>query len=114
MKVAFHYFERDSFVGSRDVQLEARDAEGRLFYPFCPNTAYFCPQCGELWGRQVQDGETEYSSRGWPSWTIERRPCVEHGDGQMLFAQPLDGASPELLTRELLALIEGVSHEHSY
>lgn len=44
-------------------------------------------------------------------WTIEKRRCVPCGDGQFLFSldeQHLDAADQALLTREILALIEGV------
>lgn len=106
MPSSFLYFERDQYIGSRSVDPDATDADGNKFYPYVPHTAYFCPRCGELWGRQLMADESIYSSRGWPSWTIEKRPCVEHGDGQFLYAQPLDGADDALLSRELAALLE--------
>jgi len=89
----------------------ARDASG-AFSAFWPHTAYFCPLCGDLWGRAVMSYEFDYAPRVHGSWVVEKRPCVRCGDGQFLY----DGCNPEsvfldysdtgLLTRELLALME--------
>lgn len=89
----------------------ARDASGS-FSALWPHTAYFCPVCGDLWGRAVMSYEFAYAPRVHDScWVIEKRRCVEHGDGQFFAGiEPIhfDFIDKSLLTREILALIEGV------
>lgn len=104
------YFEHDALVGSRRAYCcGARNASGS-FSAFWPHTAYFCPICGDLWGRAIMCYEFDYAPAIHDAcWSIEQRRCVEHGDGQFLvgYDRPhLDTASPDLLTREFLALLE--------
>ena len=103
------YFERDAYVGSRRMYCCGASSAGESFSAYWPHTAYFCPVCGDLWGREVIQPEFDYAPRVSGPWVIERRRCVEHGDGQFLVGKDLDYVSLELLTREFLALLEGVS-----
>lgn len=102
------YLERDTPVGSRrSYCCGYRSPSGVPSSAFWPHTAYFCPHCGEIWARAIYTFDFAYAPIPRDSWVVEKRPCVEHGDGQLLFGQwDLDGCSPELLTRELLALME--------
>ena len=102
-----NYFERDAFVGSRKMYCCGAADDTERFSAYWPHTAYFCSSCGNLWARAIYDYHFTYAPRVPAGWVIESRKCVECGDGQLLFAQPLDGVSTELLTRELLALLEG-------
>lgn len=42
--------------------------------------AFFCPRCGEIWGRMVHEGATFTQC-----WS---RNCAEHGDGRMAWWNP--------------------------
>jgi len=104
-----NYFEAGGFVGSRRQYCCGYEGQSA----FWPHTAYFCSVCGELWGRAIYAYEFDYAPVISARWTIEKRLCAEHGDGQFLVGYEgchLDSCSPELLTRELLALIEGLNH----
>lgn len=90
----------------------ARDADAAPFSAHWPHVAFFCPKCGDLWGRAVWEYEFDYRPRVVASWRVEARLCVACGDGQFLAGWPLDGASEDLLTREFHALLEGVTHEY--
>lgn len=106
------YFERDTYVGSRQMYCCGASSAGVSFSAYWPHTAYFCPVCGDLWGRAVMCYEFEYAPKVPGSWIVEKRRCVEHGDGQFLYdginsdSVWLNYASPELLTREFHALME--------
>jgi len=66
-----------------------------------PSWVFFCPQCGEIWGRAVRTdppGETH--------WLVVQRRCTAHGDGQMLIGQDLNECNATILNREVLALLE--------
>jgi len=43
--------------------------------------AFFCPHCGEIWGRVTQ---AEKTLSPHPKWIVETKPCAEHGDGTFL------------------------------
>lgn len=106
------YLEQDRFVGSREVYCCGyAPTSGVTVSAYWPHTAYFCPRCGSLWGRAIYDYHFDYAPIPKGSWAIESRPCVRCGDGQFLYGHDsLEGVSPELLTRELLALIEGAAN----
>jgi hypothetical protein len=101
------YFEGNTYVGDREVYCcgYARSS-GDRFSAFWPHTAYFCPICGELWGRAIYQYHFTYSPIPTDSWVVEVRRCVKHGDGTFLNSQLLDHCSTRLLTRELLAILE--------
>lgn len=44
------------------------------------HTSYFCPTCGEVWGRRV------YAADGIKHRVYER-PCEAHGDGSLVFSE---------------------------
>lgn len=102
------YLERDAFVGTRTTYCGGyRGGDGVPRSAYWPHTVYFCPFCGDIWARAIWDKHFDYDPIPPDVWVIEKRPCVEHGDGQLLFAQEdLELCSPELLKRELLALME--------
>jgi hypothetical protein len=82
MLVTIQYFEKDRFVGSRSAERSWRPGQWITESRYWPNTVYFCGD------------------------------CVKHGNGELLTG-PVDfkGCDKSLLTRELLALIEGVESE---
>ena len=61
--------------------------------------AFFCPACGELWGRRVDT----YCQEWHPvSWYVRERPCHLHGDGSLLLdTDPVVALPRELMLREL-------------
>lgn len=101
-----NYFEHDAYVGSRQMYCCGASSAGESFSAYWPHTAYFCPVCGDLWGREIISPEFDYAPRVHEAWTVEQRRCVEHGDGQFLVGKDLDHVSPDLLTREFHALME--------
>lgn len=101
------YFEGSQNVGEREVYCCGyASSSGERFSAFWPHTAYFCPICGEIWGRAIYQHHFSYSPIPKDSWVVETRRCVKHGDGTFLTSQPLEFASHRLLTRELLAILE--------
>jgi hypothetical protein len=96
------FFEGNSFVGSRRVYCCGYEGQSAYW----PHTAYFCPVCGELWGRAIYQHEFDYKPIPQNSWVIETRRCVKHGDGTFLQDSQIDHCDRAILTRELLALIE--------
>ena len=108
------YFEHDQFVGTRRTYCCSASEAGVSFSAYWPHTAYFCPKCGDLWAREIFTYEFDYAPRVRSSWAVESRPCVSCGDGQLLSGHhSLDNVDSALLTRELLALLEGLSYEHN-
>lgn len=102
------YMERDSFIGERVMDTAGITVSDTPYTACYPNTAYFCPVCGELWGRSIYSA-IDFTYRPYvtdSSWIVETRRCVRHGDGTFLTGLPLDNCDKELLTRELLALLE--------
>ena len=103
-----HYFERDQPVGTRQMHCCGYlSASGQRSSGYWPNTAYFCPCCGELWGRAIYDHQYDYQPFVATSWVIETRRCAEHGDGSFLSgynAEHLPFCSHELLKREATIL----------
>ena len=66
------------------------------------NTAFFCPECGDIWARRVFADLPPLQE-----WRVELRYCPRHGDGTMLL-RPQDvvdliDPSPSFLTHELLS-----------
>lgn len=99
-----YYYEGPLSVGSRDVYCcGASDAE-ESFSAHWPNIAYFCPKCGEIWGRAVYVFQFTYSPRVDCSWVVEIRRCAKHGDGTFLVGQSLEYCTTPLLLREFLLL----------
>lgn len=101
------YFEGKSFVGEREVYCCGASMGGKSFSAFWPHTAYFCPHCGELWGRAIYQFHFEYFPIPRASWVVESRRCVRCGDGTFLVGQSLENVSEDLLRRELLAILNG-------
>lgn len=104
-----YYLDQDqSLLGQREIYCcgynESRSA-------YWPNLAFFCPSCGNLWARAIFSFDFTYVPIPQEAWKIFIRPCARCGDGTLLSNDSLSGASPELLTRELLALLERYHYE---
>lgn len=102
------YFDRDQFVGERDLYCCGyATSSGERHSAYWPCTAYFCPHCGEIWGRAVYDFSFTYSPIPSALWVTETRRCPSHGDGTFLSGYAgdhLSQCSTELLHREALIL----------
>lgn len=99
-----HYFEGNQFVGSRLAYCcgYATSSDER-HSAYWPCTAYFCPHCGEIWGRAVYDFSFTYSPIPSALWVIENRRCPSHGDGYFLTGlgeASLSACTSGLLKRE--------------
>ena len=102
------FFEQGQFVGElTQYSCGYQSGDGESHSAYWPHRAYFCPVCGEIWGREVYTHQFQYRPIPPGEWVVETRNCVEHGDGQLLAKRgELDFVSKELLTREVLALLE--------
>lgn len=102
------YFEGTSLAGSRESYCCGYSpSEGKRVSAYWPHTAYFCPTCGEIWGRAVYDHHFQYDPIPQASWVVESRRCASHGDGYFLSGlgdSHLQSCSRELLRREALLL----------
>ena len=97
MKTTTLFLEKGQYVGSRIDEREWA----------WPNLALFCTECGDIWGRVIyEEGLPRISA---PKWQLINRLCVRHGDGQFLHHMTVDAADYDLLKRELLALLNGVT-----
>ncbi len=107
------YFEGTTFVGSREQYCCGYSSPGdpKIRSGYWPHTAYFCPMCGEIWGREVLDPNYPYFPTPQIQWVIETRRCASHGDGLFLSGSRSDSelstCSLELLRREALLLCSG-------
>jgi len=111
-QAAVIYLEGSAFLGQRSAYCCGYEGQSA----FWPNTAYFCPQCGEIWARTVLDFKFDYKPLPRGSWVIEHRACVPCGDGQLLIGQEsrLDACDEGLIRREFNVLIQGVSNGNIY
>lgn len=102
------YFEYERPVGSRlQYCCGYAPTKGERRSAYWPCTAYVCPICGELWGREILDYHFQYSPIPKTSWVVETRRCPSHGDGTFLSGYAgdhLSQCSTELLHREALIL----------
>lgn len=108
-EVIISYFEGNRFIGQSRTECGTVDVAGSQYHAYWPDTAYFCPTCGELWGRCIKDFQFNYCPYYTGTrWEVETRHCVAHGDGAFLADDRfLEGTYDKaLLTRELLVLIE--------
>lgn len=103
-----HYLDGDQYLGCRQHYC-CGYSESRSAY--WPNTAFFCQHCGTLWARAIYEYHFDYKPIPQTPWKIELKACVKCGDGTLLNGDFLDGASPELILRELLALLERYHYE---
>lgn len=101
------YYAQGSLVGTRRTYCCSASDSGTTFSAYWPNTAYFCPHCGDIWGRSIYEFQFDYAPRVRVPWVIESRNCLAHGDGTFLISVPLSDCDSPLLTRELLALLQG-------
>lgn len=101
------YFEGPTFVGSREAYCCAVANGVEIASGYWPNTAFFCPTCGEIWARAVYDHHFDYAPKIASPWMTEARRCPQHGDGTFLSGYSGDhllSCSTELLHREALLL----------
>ena len=106
------YFDHGSPVGEREAYCCGySDTAGESHSAYWPHIAYFCPYCGEIWGREVLIPQFSYQPIPQQPWVIESRRCAKHGDGLFLTGKPLDNCSPELLRREALLLLNRYAQE---
>lgn len=68
-----HFFADGAYLGSRQFPA-FRNIPGEA-PSLQPHYAFFCPTCGELWGRVCFDHSTD-------TRVISRR-CLKHGDGRL-------------------------------
>ena len=101
------FFERDVFVGEYEQYSAGySDGAGKRYSGYWPHVAYFCPTCGELWGRAIITHQFPYKPIPSAQWRVVDRRCVGCGDGQFLIERAqLDNVSPELLSREFQVLL---------
>lgn len=106
------YFDFSTFVGTREMYCCGyRGTDGTPHSALWPHIAYFCPHCGEVWGREVLAYKFTYSPIPPERWMVETRRCAKHGDGLFLTGKDLDNCSPELLRRELSLLFNQYDKE---
>jgi len=78
---------------------------GKSYSGFWPHVAFFCTECGELWGRRFYQHPPSYSPLPSAKWVVQERRCRECGDGELLAAGMEEAASPELLKYEFEVLL---------
>lgn len=96
------YFDSNNrHLGHRD-QYSCGYSTGKTSHSaYWPNTAYFCPECGDIWAREIFTHKFNYQPLVTNRYVVESRPCADHGDGQLLVGKPLEGVSHAILLREL-------------
>ena len=101
------FFERDVFVGElQQYSCGYTDGAGQRHSSHWPHLAFFCPACGELWGRAILTHQFSYKPTLSAAWRVVERLCVDCGDGQLLSKrEDLGSVSPELLSREFQVLL---------
>lgn len=72
-----HFFLGSDFLGFREVLLFHTNG-GRE--ALIMNRAFFCPVCGEIWGRRVMLPAKESTQQS-PLWRSEELYCEAHGGG---------------------------------
>jgi ribosomal protein S27AE len=110
--VTVHYFEGETYAGSRQAHVPSQNLRTGTYSKFSPNRAFFCINCGQLWGRSIYEFTFDYTPFCDMKWVMYSIKCVKCGDGQFLEHEDIEYCDKSLLTRELLALIEGVKNEN--
>jgi hypothetical protein len=100
------YLDRSRSLGTRRAYCCGLSHAGESLSAYWPNTAYFCPVCGEIWAREIYSFEFDYQPIPDQPWVVEARRCAAHGDGLLLTGKNLDQCSPEIIQREALILLE--------
>lgn len=102
------YLEGEALAGTRSSYLPGYAApSGSRHSCYWPNTAMFCPVCGQIWGRVIYEFHFTYKPLVHSPWISEARRCPQHGDGLFLSGYGPDQfpyCSRELLKREALLL----------
>ena len=108
-EVIISFFEGNAFIGQARAECGTVDVARTQYHAYWPNTAYFCPACGELWGRRVHEFKFNYHPyyQG-VGWEVVSHRCPKDGGGEFLaYDRFLEGTYDKaLLTRELLVLLE--------
>jgi hypothetical protein len=96
------FFAEGAYVGELRAYFAAASQGGQSFSGHWPHQAFFCPECGDLWGRAVNDTSGfAYHPIPPAKWIVHVRPCAQHGDGILLPPEAdLGFVSPDLLLRE--------------
>ena len=102
------FFEHEQFVGEiLQYSCGVQSAGGGSHSGYWPHRAYFCPVCGELWGREILTHHFTYRPLPSEEWVVVTSPCAEHGGGEFLSLHPsIEQANLAILTRELLVLLQ--------
>lgn len=68
--------------------------------------AFFCPECGEIWGRVLVEGA---------AWHAVQIPCERHGGGSFIFPwrRQFSEFPPAVLSYELAVLLRGTPDEQA-
>ena len=81
---------------------------GTSYSAYWPSIAWFCPFCGELWGRNEMEYKFNYIPVLATKWRVETAACKACGGGEIFHAasaEMLSVIGPDLLRRELEILL---------
>jgi hypothetical protein len=91
-----HWFAENRTLGSSEYP----NLGFTSFLRIPKSTAYFCPRCGELWGRVHLEGII-------PSWEVLERACIRHGSGFLYhptYEELWPMAPADVMMRELILM----------
>lgn len=94
------------FVGNRRIcEIHVPTGSPATETQAVSSAAFFCPACGDIWGRRFMQPDPRWTSRGWRPYV---RECPRHGGGSLIFpleedrlSDPFHNYPPELLLWEL-------------
>lgn len=76
------FFAGVHYLGER--QIPPTKEEGTFGIMAVQSLVYFCPRCGDIWGRLLVEGAKMTQ--------LSHRPCTHHGDGRL--STPDNGKFP--------------------
>jgi hypothetical protein len=106
--IVVQYFEGSRFVGEHPEWCNGTTWSGKHHSCYHPHSAFFCRQCGEIWGRAIRQYHAGYNPIPQLPWAMYYRNCPKHGDGlflELTLSENLLHCSPDLLHREVLLLL---------
>jgi hypothetical protein len=100
--ITAHFFTGNKLLGTSNLPASIYLKVGQNDTP--KNTAYFCPACGDIWGRIVVSDKQDYF--------LKNRFCTEHGSGLFQeYSSPMWHHYPkEVLYRELNLIAQHLAH----